>query len=223
MATKALALHQTTVGKKAIMAITGFIMVGFVIAHMLGNLQVFAANPAEKLTAYALMLRSLGGALWVARLVLLASVGLHVWAAISLVRQNAGARQSRYHVKQDLVTSYAAKTMKYGGLVVLFFILYHLAHLTLHLTGPQDGIAEFAVFERMKAGFSVPWISALYIAGNIALSMHLFHGVWSMLQSLGLNHVKYNALRKQAAAAIAIIVAVGNISIPVAFMAGIVG
>ncbi|MCA9546800.1 MAG: succinate dehydrogenase cytochrome b subunit [Myxococcales bacterium] len=224
MATKALALHQTTVGKKAIMAVTGFIMVGFVIAHMLGNMQVYSANPAAALKAYALLLRSFGGGLWVARLVLLGAVVLHAWAAISLVKQNAAARASRYHVKHDAVTSYAAKTMKYGGFVLLFFILYHLAHLTLHIPVGAPAVAdEFAVFERMKAGFEVPWISALYILGNIALAMHLYHGVWSMLQSVGLNHRKYNALRKQAAVAVALVVGVGNISIPVAFMAGIVG
>lgn len=227
MSTKALALTKTTIGKKAVMAVTGAIMVGFVVVHMLGNLQAFPfMGGRTQLNKYAELLQSLGGLLWVARLVLIGSVIGHVWAAVSLTNQNRKARPSRYHVKHHTATSYAARTMPYGGLIIALFLLYHLAHLTLGVTGPgsMDLMHEgrFDLFSRVVLGFQNPAISGLYILANLALGLHLFHGVWSMMQTLGINHRKYNARRKQLAVAISVVVAGGNIAIPVAVMAGVI-
>jgi succinate dehydrogenase / fumarate reductase cytochrome b subunit len=220
MTTKPLALHQTTVGKKAIMAVTGIILIGFVLGHMVGNLQVFQGP--EKLNAYAAFLQGLGGALWIVRLGLLAAVGAHIWAAVTLVMQNSAARPEKYHVKHDVVTSYAAKTMRYGGVLVLLFLVYHLMHLTGHVVGPHDGIADGDVYSRVILGFQDPVITGFYVVANLALGMHLFHGVWSLMQSLGLSHVKYNKLRGLAAAGIAGIVTLGNVIMPVAVLAGMI-
>ena len=220
MTTKPLALHRTTVGKKAIMAATGVILIGFVLGHMLGNLQVFSGP--EKLNAYAAFLQGLGGALWVVRLGLLTALILHAWAAISLWLQNNAARPERYHVKQDIATSYAAKTMKYGGVVVLLFIVYHLLHLTGHVVGPQTGIAEGDVYARVVLGFQDPMVTGIYVVANLALGMHLFHGVWSFMHTLGLSHVKYNKLRGFIAIGVAGAITLGNVIMPVAILAGLI-
>jgi succinate dehydrogenase / fumarate reductase cytochrome b subunit len=194
---------------------------------MLGNLQVMPfLGGREALNKYAEFLHSLPGLLWVARLTLLAAVGAHIWAAVSLTNQNRKARPNRYHVKHSAATTYAAKTMIFGGLIIALFLVYHLAHLTLGLVGPGDMTAKhdgrIDLFSRVVLGFQNPAISGLYILANLALGLHLFHGVWSMLQTLGANHRKYNALRKALAAGVAVVVAGGNIAIPVAVMAGIV-
>lgn len=215
-----LTLKDTTIGKKAIMAITGVIMVGFVFAHMAGNLQAYAG--AKTFNAYAAFLHSMPGVLWVARLVLIAAVGLHVWAALSLVRQNRQARPVRYQQQQTLITSYAAKVMPLGGIVVLLFIIFHIMHLTLgavpglEFRGWQDAYFNFVT------GFQNVFISGFYILANIFLGLHLFHGVWSMLQTLGLSHKRYNGLRKKAALGLAVLVAGANISFPIAVLAGVI-
>lgn len=216
MTTKALALHQTALGKKAIMAVSGIILVGFVVGHMLGNLQVFQGP--ERLNAYAAFLQGLGGPLWIVRAVLLGAVGAHAWAAISLVKQNAAARPERYQVKQDVATSYAAKTMKYGGFLVLAFIIYHILHLTMHVVGPEAS----SVYERFIVGFQNPLITGFYVLANLALGMHLFHGVWSLMHTLGLSHKKYNGLRSMISYAIAGVVTLGNVVMPLAVLAGVI-
>ena len=222
---KALTLYQTTIGKKAVMAITGAIMLGFVLMHMLGNLQVFSppvvladGTTVYALDEYAAFLRSLGGILWVARLVLIGAIIAHTVAAISLVQQNRAARSSRYRVKQDLATSYAAKMMPWAGIAILLFLLYHLAHLTFHWTGPEAA----SLHQRVLASFQSAPIAGLYIAAQLALGVHIFHGAWSFLQSLGVSHPRYNALRKKAAIGFTLIVCGGNIAIPVAILSGIV-
>lgn len=220
MSGQTLALKDTTIGKKAVMAVTGVIMVGFVFTHMAGNLQAYAGR--ETFNAYAAFLHGMPGVLWVARIVLLAAVALHVWAAISLVRLNRAARPVRYRTQQTLVTTYAAKVMPIGGLVILLFLIFHLMHLTLgavpgvEFRGWQDAYFNFV------SGFQNPMISGVYIIANLFLGMHLFHGVWSMMQTLGLSHPRHNGLRKKAAMGLAIIVAGANISFPIAVLAGVI-
>lgn len=220
MSGQTLTLKDTTIGKKAVMAVTGVIMVGFVFTHMAGNLQAYAGR--ETFNAYAAFLHSMPGILWIARIVLLASVALHVWAAIGLVRLNRAARPVRYRAHQTLVTTYAAKVMPVGGLIVLLFIIFHIMHLTLGAVpglehrGWQDAYFNFVV------GFQNPMISGVYIIANIFLGMHLFHGVWSMMQTLGLSHSRFNALRKKAALGLAILITGANISFPIAVLAGVI-
>ena len=219
MSGQTLALKDSTIGKKAVMAVTGVIMVGFVFTHMAGNLQAFAGR--ETFNAYAAFLHSMPGILWIARIVLIAAVILHVWSAISLTRLNRAARPVRYRTQQTLTTTYAAKVMPLGGLIILLFIIFHLMHLTFGVVGMEHRGWQDAYFN-FVSGFQNPMVSGVYIIANIFLGMHLFHGVWSMMQTLGLSHPRYNAMRKKAALGLAIIIAGANISFPIAVLAGVI-
>ena len=138
---RALTLYETSIGKKAVMAVSGAVWLGFVFSHMAGNLLVFVG--ADAMNNYALSLREMGGGglLWVARFVLLAAIAGHVWSALSLKRQNSSARPVAYKVKKDLASTPSSKTMMYGGYAILGFIIFHLLHLTLHVVGPVREVA----------------------------------------------------------------------------------
>jgi succinate dehydrogenase / fumarate reductase cytochrome b subunit len=219
---KAISLYDTTIGKKVVMAVSGLALYGFVIAHMLGNLQVFLGP--EKLNAYAEKLQSLGPVLWMFRAGLLLAVVAHVTAALQLVVATGSARPVGYRVKKNTVTSYSALTMKFGGIALLLFIVYHIAHFTapgLAMSGAYHHQAH-DVYANVVNGFKVPWVTAIYVVAQIFLGMHLYHGSWSLFQTLGFNHPKYNEARKFLAQTIGVLVAVGNISIPIAVLAGVV-
>lgn len=218
---KALTLYQTTIGKKAIMAISGIVLVGFVIGHLAGNLQLYLGP--EAINSYAAFLKSKPGLLWGARFVLLAAVGAHIMTAVQLARRNVDARPPAmaYKGRKDLATNYAARTMYWSGPILLLYIVYHLAHLTLGYT-PGHEFSETNVYNNVVYGFMNPWVSVIYIAGNAALGFHLYHGVWSMLQTLGIAHPRYDATKQNLARALGVLIAVGNISFPVAVMAGAV-
>lgn len=220
----------SAVGKKVIMAITGLILFGFVFGHMVGNLKLFYgvdANGHYALDVYAEGLRELGKpilahgqALWIARIVLLAAVGLHIWAATSLTLTNRRARPVDYVGRKSIQAGYAERTMRYGGVIILLFVLYHLAHLTLG-TAHHD-FQPGAVHHNVVSGFQVWWVSAIYIVANLALAFHLYHGLWSLFQSLGWSHPKWNPLRRQFAVVFAVVVCAANISFPVAVLTGFV-
>ena len=215
------AFFGSTVGKKMVMAVTGIFLVLFVIGHMIGNLQVYLGR--EPLNHYAELLRELGhgGLIWVFRGTMLVAVGLHVWAATALTLGSWAARPTGYRRRQVWVEStYASRTMRWGGPLLLIFIIYHLLHLT---TGQAHGsFVAGDVYHNVVAGFSVWWVSGFYILAQLALGLHLYHGVWSMLQTLGLSHASYNRVRTVIALLIALVIAVGNISIPVAVLTGFV-
>ncbi|MBK8169974.1 MAG: succinate dehydrogenase cytochrome b subunit [Sandaracinaceae bacterium] len=215
----ALALHQTTVGKKVIIAITGVIMFGFLIGHTLGNLQIFMGP--EKINAYSEFLHHTASLLWGTRVVLLGAISLHIYFSMSLARQNSAARPIAYKARKDQATNYAARTMVWSGPIIAAFIVYHLAHLTAHVT-PNYTMSETNVYDNLVYGFQIPWLASFYIFCQLLLGTHLFHGVWSFMQSLGINHPRYNNLRRIIAAAVTGIIVVGNISIPLAIMAGVV-
>ncbi|NJN16451.1 MAG: succinate dehydrogenase cytochrome b subunit [Oscillochloris sp.] len=243
--TGVLTLYRTSVGKKVIMAITGFVLVGFVVFHMYGNTKMFAGP--ETFNEYAKGLREIGSPifgyehlLWVARVVLLGSVLGHIWAAVALTRQSQkttsgfmASRARRYGEKKMQTTSYAAYTMRYGGVLIFLFIIYHILHLTFGAVGyaagtylHPEGIGhsqEFFVYNNVVNGFLNPFVSGFYILTMIFLGLHLFHGVWSMFQTLGLNNKKYEPLLRGLAILIAIVVVIGNISFPLAVMLGYVG
>lgn len=238
--TGVLTLYRTSVGKKVIMAVTGFILVGFVVFHMYGNLKMYQGP--EVFNAYAAGLRELGypvfgheHLLWVARVILLASVVLHIWSATMLTMQsqkntfaNGVSGMKRYGEKKRQ-TGYAAYTMRFGGIVIFLFIIYHLLHLTFGVVGygpgefkhPHGG--EYEVYSNVVNGFQNPLISGFYIFTMIFLGFHLYHGVWSMFQTLGLNNAMYTRLLRGLAVLVALAVVIGNISFPIAVMAGIVG
>ena len=220
MSTKQLSFYQTTLGKKVVMAISGVILIGFVVGHMAGNLQIFLGP--EKLDAYAEFLHSMPAVLWGARIVLLISVIAHFMSAFSLWKQNKAARPQGYARQVSQTTTYAAKTMRWGGVIVLLFIIYHLLHLTVGTPVAGYDIIHGKVYQNVVTGFQNPMVSGFYIIAQAALGLHLFHGVWSLMQTLGLNHEKYNTLRRKLALGVSLLITVGNISIPVAVLAGLI-
>ena len=207
---------RSTIGKKMVMAVTGIIMIGFVVGHVLGNLLVFRGP--EKLNAYAAFLRGTGGALWMARLVLLASVILHVVAAVQLTRLQRTARPTGYDRKEPQVSTFAARTIRWGGLLIFFFVVLHVLHFTTGTLHPSFNHTD--IYANMISAFRVPWISALYIVAMAALGLHLYHGTWSSIRTLGLNRASRDPLKRRAAALLAAAVWLGFTIIPVAIVAG---
>src|SRR6266850_512734 len=187
----AVVLWGTVVGKKVVMAVTGLVLVGFVIAHMLGNLKIFLG--AEAIDAYAVFLRTMGEPLfpyslllWVARIVLLTCVALHITAAVQLTRMNWAARPQGYDTKQSIATTYAARTMRWSGVILALFIVYHLLHLTAGVVSFQPGeFVHLSVYHNVVAAFSVWYVALFYIVAMACLCLHLDHGIWSMFQTLG--------------------------------------
>ena len=200
------------------MAVTGLILVGFVVGHMLGNLQVYLG--AEAMNHYAELLRELlhGAGLWVARAVLLLAVALHIWAATSLTLDSRRARPQGYRVETHRTSTYASRTMMWSGPLLALFIGYHLAHLTFGTVHPE--FVEGDVYHNFISGFSRWPVSLLYVAAMLALGLHLYHGTWSFLQTLGLSHPRWNPLRRAVAVSLTTVVVLGNISFPLAVLAG---
>jgi succinate dehydrogenase / fumarate reductase cytochrome b subunit len=211
---RALTLHQTTVGKKVIMAVSGFILVGFTIGHLLGNLQLYLGP--EAINGYAAKLHSMPPLVWGTRLVLLFAVSVHIASAFSLWARNRAARGSRYKQRKDLATDYAARTMYWSGPILLLYIVYHLLHFTILPAHPGD------VYRNVVECFQVPLIAGVYIVGNLALGFHIFHGIYSAFQTLGANHPRYNSYRRDLAIAICTVITLGNLSFPIAVLAGFI-
>lgn len=216
MVAQAYSFYRSLVGQKVIMAVTGVILFVFLIGHLLGNLQVFA-GPA-RLNAYAAFLKSTGELLWAVRIILLIALILHIIASIIVSLANWRGRPITYIVKQDIATSYAARTMIISGPLVLLYVIYHLMMFTWLTTGP--GYSPTDVYGNMVAAFRVPAISIVYIIAMLVLGYHLYHGVWSMLQTVGLESVRYKRLRWIMAPVAAALIAGGYIIIPLAVWIG---
>lgn len=216
---QALALTQTSVGKKVVIAVTGVILFGFLLGHTAGNLQIFMGP--EKINSYSEFLHHTASLLWGTRIVLLFSIVLHIYFSMSLAMGNSAARPVGYRGRKDQATTYAARTMKWSGPIIAMFLVYHLAHLTAHVT-PNYSMSETNCYDNLVYGFQIPWLSAFYIVAQLLLGLHLFHGVWSFTQSIGFDHPRYNNLRRLAAAGITAFIVVGNISIPISILTGVV-
>jgi len=219
---KAVAFIDTTIGKKILMALSGLILFGFTIGHMAGNLQVFLGP--EVFNGYAIGLHDLGKLLWVARIILLAAIIVHIWMAVALVTRTRAARPEGYRKLKFEKATFAGRTMMFSGLTLLFFLLYHLAHFTF--PGVAMGAYEHqhysAVYTNFVNGFSIPWVVALYIAAMISLGLHLYHGAYSLFQTLGFNNPVRNASVRKTAQLVAMIVTVGNIILPLSVLLGLV-
>lgn len=220
-----IAFYRSAIGKKAVMAVTGIFLFGWIFAHMFGNLKLYLG--AEHFNEYAKWLRTMGAPampndtlLWVVRALLVIAVWLHIQAATQLTLMNRAARPVGYRDRDYVTSTYAARTMRWGGVIILLFIIYHLLHLTFGTVHP-DFIANDP-YHNVVAGFQVWWASAIYIIANLALGLHLFHGLWSMFNSLGLNHPKFNPWRRTFAIAFALIITIANVSFPVAVLIGVV-
>lgn len=210
--------YRSTIGKKVIMAITGLLLVGFVLGHMLGHLQVFQS--AAKYNAYAHFLQSLGGALWLVRLGLLAATILHVTCAVQLTRRKQTARPVGYVQQTPQVSTFASRTIRWGGLLILVFVVFHILHFTTMNIFPE--YRSMDVYSRMIVAFRTPWITIFYVVAMLALGLHLYHGAWSSFRTLGLHRASANPLSRRIASVVAIIIAVGFIVVPVAIAVGIV-
>lgn len=211
--------YEATNGKKAVMAITGVILFGYVVGHLLGNLQVFAGDQGAAINRYAAFLHSSGAMLWSVRLLLLLAVVLHIVASFQLWALNRAARPIGYYKKDDVPSAYAARTMKWSGPIIAAFVVFHVLHLT---TGDVLPLDAHDVYGNIVAGFQRWYISAAYIVAVALLGLHLYHGVWSMFQSVGISHPRYTPGIKKFAAVFSIVITAGYISIPVAVMAGFV-
>ena len=211
-------LLATTIAKKVVMALTGIILTGFVLVHMTGNLLLYLGP--EALNAYAEMLQSKAAVVWAARAVLLGSVGLHIWAATSLTLTNLAARPVGYRAHAYEASTYASRTMRWGGPLLLLFIVYHLLHFTVGSV--HSNFIRGNVYHNVVVGFQNPLVAFVYVLSMVALSLHLFHGVNSMLQTLGLSHPRYNGLRSMASAGYAALITVGNLSFPLSVYFGLV-
>jgi succinate dehydrogenase / fumarate reductase cytochrome b subunit len=200
------------------MAASGLLLYGFVVGHMLGNLQVFLGP--EAINAYAEFLQDFlhGQGVWIARGALLLAVALHVWAALSLTLANAAARPLGYREWQARESSYASRTMVWSGPLLLVFIVYHLLHFTVGNAHPD--FVRGDVFRNLVVGFQNPFASAFYILAMLALGLHMYHGFWSMLQTLGLSHPRWTRVRRGLSLLLAGAVVAGNISIPLAVLLG---
>jgi len=209
----------STIGRKAVMAVTGLLLFGFVLVHLVGNLTLYIGP--EAINAYGAFLRTLlhGSALWIARAVLLTAVVLHIWSATSLTLDSWAARPKGYKRWTAKDSTYASRTMRWGGVILLAFIVFHLLHFTLGTVHPDFRPGD--VYHNVVAGFRVWQVSVFYIVAMVLLALHLDHGAWSMCQTLGLtSHPRYKRWARGAALLFAVVVGVGNCSFPIAVLAG---
>jgi succinate dehydrogenase / fumarate reductase cytochrome b subunit len=217
--------YRSALGKKVVMAVTGIILFGWITAHMLGNMKMYLGQ--QHFNEYAEWLRVMGSPalpnstlLWLSRISLLVCVIFHIVAATQLTLMNRKARPLGYQDRDYPAASYASRTMRWGGVIIILFVVYHLLHLTFGTVHPS--YVEGNPYHNVVTGFQVWWVSVFYIVAQVALGLHLYHGLWSMFQSLGLNNPRFNAWRRYFATAFAFIITLGNISFPLAVMAGIV-
>ena len=218
-------LTRSTIGKKAIMAVTGLVWVGFLAFHMYGNLKVYQG--AEYFNHYAESLRELGAPIFshlhlltVLRIVVTVSVLLHIWAAVTLTQAARNARPQSYEMKRLVQANYASITMRYGGVAIALFLLYHLAHFTW---GLLPGVfVKGDAYGNLVAGFQSIFNVIFYLVAVTALGMHLFHGSWSMFQTLGFNNQKYDSTLRGLALALGILIPVGFAIVPLSVLFGFV-
>ncbi len=222
-------LFQSSIGKKFLMAITGLVLFGFVTGHLLGNMQIFL--PPQKINAYGHMLESLGAALWLIRLFLLACLVIHVWVAIQLTKENLAARPTGYVVDHVNRATLASRVMARTGIVVLAFLVYHLLDFTLRVQHPEWGARTFAladgtlvrdVHTMMVQGFSRAGVSFFYILAVGLLSYHLSHGIVSLVQTLGLKNERWTRGLELFSRAYCWIYFLLNAAIPLAILGGLV-
>jgi len=209
---------ESTVGRKVVMAVTGVVLFGFVVGHFIGNLTLYLGPDA--INHYSLFLHTFlhGGGIWVARAVLLTCAVLHVWSATSLTLASWAARPEKYRLWKAKDSTYASRTMRWGGVILFAFIVFHILHLTFGRFHPDYRPGD--VYHNVVAGFQVWPVSLFYIVAMALLGLHLDHGVWSMCQTLGLSHPRYKRWARAAALGFALLIFFGNCSFPVAVLAG---
>lgn len=218
-------LWRSTVGKKYVMAVTGLIWFGYLILHLWGNLKIYAG--AGLINEYAAWLRTAGDPLfgysqilWLFRIVLIPAFALHVWAAVQLTTRDNASRPVKYAARKNLESTIASRTMIYGGVFILLFVIYHLLDFTFGTVNPS--YQEGNVYHNVVASFRVWPVSLFYILAMLAVGLHLFHGVWSLFQTLGWNNARTTRFVRNVATFLAMLLTLGNISIPLSVLAGVV-
>ena len=212
--------YASMVGKKVVMGVTGLIGVGFVVLHSLGNLLVFRGPGA--INAYSHFLKSTGELLWALRVVLILSVVLHVVAAVQLTRQSRAARPVGYAKRENQVATVASRTMRWGGALLLVFIVVHILHFTTGTIRPAGGFSSTDVYANVVTSFRIWWVALFYVISMIALGLHLFHGAWSSVRSIGVSRPSPQPLHRRISLALAVLVWAAFTAIPVAVFTGLV-
>ena len=217
---KAIRFYQASIGKKAVMAVTGVVLFGYVVGHLAGNMQVYMG--AERMDKYAEFLHSMPVLLWAVRALLAASVILHITASLQLQKLKLDARPTGYVKKEAIDSSLASRSMIWSGAMIAAFVIYHILDLTTGAAGAAQ-FHELHAYENLVYSFRRLPVSVFYILGMILLGMHLYHGLWSIFQTAGFSHPRYTPIIKRAAAWVAILIAAGFISIPISVLTGLVG
>jgi succinate dehydrogenase / fumarate reductase cytochrome b subunit len=212
--------YGSMVGKKVVMGVTGLIGVGFVILHSLGNLLVFQGSTA--LNSYSHFLKSSAELLWALRIVLLVAVTLHVIAAVQLTRQSRAARPIGYVKHEAQVATIASRTMRWGGALLLIFIVVHILHFTTGTIRPAGVFSREDVYANVVSSFRIWWVALFYAVSMIALGFHLFHGAWSSMRSIGVSPPSPRPMHRKISLLIALLVWAAFTAVPVAVFAGLV-
>jgi succinate dehydrogenase / fumarate reductase cytochrome b subunit len=212
--------YGSMVGKKVVMGVTGLIGIGFVIIHSLGNLLVFRGSAA--INSYSHFLKSTGELLWGLRLVLVVAVTLHVVAAVQLTRQSRAARPIGYAKRETQVATISSRTMRWGGALLLVFIVLHILHFTTGSIRPAGVFSSEDVYANVIRSFRIWWVALFYVVSMVALGMHLFHGAWSSVRSIGVSPPSPRPLHRRISLLVAVFVWAAFTAIPVAVFTGIV-
>src|SRR6266480_3251163 len=209
--------YASMVGKKVV---TGLIGIGFVVLHSLGNLLVFRGP--EAINSYSHFLKSTGELLWALRVVLIVAVVLHVIAAVQLTRQSRAARPIAYTKREIQVATIASRSMRWGGALLLVFIVLHILHFTTGTIRPAGAFSQQDVYANVVTSFRVWWVALFYVVAMIALVLHLFHGAWSSVRSIGVSPSSPQPLHRRLSLLIAVFVWAAFTAIPMAVFSGIV-
>ena len=212
--------YGSMVGKKFVMGVTGIIGIGFVILHSLGNLLVFRGPAA--INSYSHFLKSTGELLWTLRLLLVLAVILHVIAAIQLTRQSRAARPIAYTKRETQVATISSRTMRWGGALLLVFIVVHILHFTTGTIQPAGVFSREDVYANVVTSFRLWWVTLFYVVAMIALGLHLFHGAWSSVRSIGVSPPSPHPLHRRVSLLIAVFVWAAFTAIPVGVLSGVV-
>jgi len=222
---RVISLYRTSVGKKFFMAVSGAILIGFLVAHMFGNLKMYMGP--EAFNHYAEFLREIGypllphmAGLWIFRVVLLGCVGLHMLSAWQVYTQSRNARGSKYTKEESLSFAYASRTMRWGGVIIATFVVYHLLHFTIGAAWVNSEFVAGEAYQNVVLGFQNPLVVGFYVLALVMVTFHVYHGLWSAFQTVGANHPRYNPFRRPLALVLALLLLIGFLTAPVGVMAG---